>query len=213
MSRRRTVARAGFAGKGWKSAEIQASFLIVAEVDFDQLVKAHYAPLFRFALSLTRDDLPAADLVQQTFYLWATKGSALREARAARSWLLTTLHREFLAVRRLENRVTTVEVTEADDELPHVAPEFVDQLDGRAVLDALLQVDEIYRAPLALFYLEDMSYKEIAVTLEVPVGTVMSRLARGKDHLRRLLQVDEDEQRQKIMAARVLPRPAAPAHG
>ena len=186
---------------------------IVAEVDFDQLVEAHYAPLFRFALSLTRDDVPAADLVQQTFYLWATKGSALREARAARAWLLTTLHREFLAVRRHENRVTTVEVTEADDELPLVSPEFVDQLDGRAVLDALLQVEELYRAPLALFYLEDMSYKEIAVTLEVPVGTVMSRLARGKDHLRRLLQVDEDEQRQKIMAARVLPRAPAPAHG
>jgi RNA polymerase sigma-70 factor (ECF subfamily) len=185
----------------------------VAEVDFSQLVEAHYAPLFRFALSLTRDDVPAADLVQQTFYLWATKGGALREARAARAWLLTTLHREFLAVRRHENRAAMVEVTEADDELPHVSPEHAGGLDSRAVLDALGQVEELHRAPLALFYLEGMSYKEIALTLEVPIGTVMSRLARGKAQLRRLLQVDEDEQRQKIMAVRVPARAAVPAHG
>jgi len=177
----------------------------VADTGFEQLVRAHYAPLFRFALSLARDEVAAADLVQQTFYLWAAKGGQqLREARAARSWLLTTLHREFLGDCRQAQRFAHVEVTTAveEEELPHIAPEVVDQMDGRAVLQALRQVDEVYRAPLALYYLEEMTYKEIADTLEVPTGTVMSRLARGKDQLRHLLCVEEDERRQKVMALR-----------
>jgi RNA polymerase sigma-70 factor (ECF subfamily) len=177
----------------------------VADVDFEQLVQAHYASLFRFALSLARDETAAADLVQQTFFLWASKGDSLRVACAARSWLLTTLHREFLGGRRRDIRFTQVEVNEAeaDEELPHIGSEAAERLDGRAVMQALMEVPEIYRAPLALFYLEDMSYQEIAETLEVPAGTVMSRLARGKDQLRQLLRVDEDERRQKFMSLRV----------
>ncbi|MEY2409620.1 MAG: hypothetical protein QOF48_2290 [Verrucomicrobiota bacterium] len=175
----------------------------VADVDFEQLVQAHYASLYRFALSLSRDETAAADLVQQTFFLWASKGDKLRVARAARSWLLTTLHREFLGSCRRETRFAHVEVSEADEELPLVAPQTTDHLDAHAVMQALMQVAEIYRAPLALFYLEDMSYQDIADTLEVPAGTVMSRLARGKEQLRRLLFVDEDERRHKFMTIRV----------
>jgi RNA polymerase sigma-70 factor (ECF subfamily) len=180
---------------------------VVVDTVFEQLVRTHYAPLYRFALSLARDEVAAGDLVQQTFYLWATKGEQLREPRAARSWLLTTLHREFLRDCRHAQRFAHVEVTAADEseELPHVAP--VEQMDGRAVLAALMQVDEVFRAPLALYYLEGMTYKDIAETLEVPIGTVMSRLARGKDQLRHLLCVEEDERRQRVMAVR--PRVAA----
>jgi RNA polymerase sigma-70 factor (ECF subfamily) len=188
---------------------------VVADTEFEQLVRAHYAPLFRFALSLARDEVAAADLVQQTFYLWATKGGQLREARAARSWLLTTLHREFLSDCRHAQRFAHVEVTvaETDEELPHVAPEVVEQMDGRAVLQALRQVDEVFRAPLALFYLEEMTYKEIAETLEVPTGTVMSRLARGKEQLRHLLCVEEDERRQRVMAVRARVAARERVHG
>jgi len=57
-------------------------------------------------------------------------------------------------------------------------------LDGDAVVRALLELEEIYRAPLSLFYLEEHSYKEIAKTLDLPVGTVMSRISRGKARLR-----------------------------
>ena len=67
---------------------------------FTQLVDAHYTALYRFALSLARNGADAGDLVQQTFFIWATKGESLRDASKAKSWLFTTLYREFLRGRR-----------------------------------------------------------------------------------------------------------------
>ena len=69
---------------------------MTGSVDFDNLVDLHYAGLYRFALSLARDENHAADLTQQTFYIWAAKGHQLQDRSKAKSWLYTTLHREFL---------------------------------------------------------------------------------------------------------------------
>jgi RNA polymerase sigma-70 factor (ECF subfamily) len=60
-------------------------------------------------------------------------------------------------------------------------------MDAQTMLEALGQIDEGYRAPLVLYYMEDLSYKEIADVLEIPLGTVQSRIARGKMHLFQLL--------------------------
>ena len=60
-------------------------------------------------------------------------------------------------------------------------------MDASRVVELLGHIDEIYRAPLSLFYLEDLPYKEIAGVLEIPLGTVQSRIARGKALLYRLL--------------------------
>ncbi|HUG10741.1 MAG TPA: RNA polymerase sigma factor [Opitutaceae bacterium] len=155
---------------------------------FVQLVDAHYTALYRFALSLARREADACDLVQQTFFIWAKRGHQLREDTKAKTWLFTTLYREFLRGRRRDQRVQSIEELPAgaDD----VAAEEIDharRLDGSQIVEALQQVDEVYRAPLVLFYLQDMSYHEIAESLDVPIGTVMSRLSRGKIQLRRLL--------------------------
>jgi RNA polymerase sigma-70 factor (ECF subfamily) len=88
--------------------------------------------------------------------------------------------------------------------LPVVSPTVVNDLDGGTVMDTLLKVEELYRAPLMLFYLQDHSYKEIAAILDVPIGTVMSRLARGKDQLRSLL-ADRAGQR----GAKIVPLPSS----
>ena len=155
---------------------------------FTQLVDAHYAPLYRFALSLTKNPSDACDLTQQTFFIWARKGEQLREAEKAKSWLFTTLYREFLRGRRRAEHVTALEDLppgESDPAAPEV--DLVSGMDAGLVVEALQEVDEVYRVPLTLFYLQDLAYKEIADALEVPIGTVMSRLSRGKAQLRAAL--------------------------
>jgi RNA polymerase sigma-70 factor (ECF subfamily) len=160
----------------------------VTDPDFDELVREHYAALFRFALSLAGSEAEAADLTQQTFYRWATRSHQLRDQSRRKTWLFTTLYREFLGGRRREARFPHFELSAVDNELPVIEPRGIAELDGALVMRALREVDEVFRAPLALFYLEDRSYKEIAETLGVPAGTVMSRLARGKQQLREILE-------------------------
>jgi RNA polymerase sigma-70 factor (ECF subfamily) len=72
-------------------------------------------------------------------------------------------------------------------------------MDGAMVLEALGQVDEVFRAPLTLFYVEDFSYVEIAAALEVPLGTIMSRLSRGKAQLRAALAAQEQRASAKVI--------------
>jgi RNA polymerase sigma-70 factor (ECF subfamily) len=156
-------------------------------VDFEDIVARYYAPLYQFAYSLTRDEPDACDLVQQTFCIWAAKGHQLRDASKVKTWLFTTLHREFLGSRRRQTRFPHVELENAAAELPTISPASVNQLDSAQLLDALAQLDEIYQAPVALFYLQDCSYNEIAEILNVPLGTVKSRLTRGLGRLYKLL--------------------------
>lgn len=155
---------------------------------FVQLVDAHYTPLYRFALSLARREADACDLVQQTFFIWAKSGHQLRETAKAKTWLFTTLYREFLRGRRRDQRSQSIEdLPPAAQDVPSEDLDHARRLDGQQVVAALQEVDEVFRAPLTLFYLQDLSYQEIADALDVPIGTVMSRLSRGKAQLRRLL--------------------------
>ena len=167
---------------------------------FTQLVDVHYTSLFRFALSLTKSSSDAGDLTQQTFFIWAKQGHALRDAGKAKSWLFTTLYREFLRGRRRADRVSSLEdlgPVEADPPAPEV--DLVTGMDSSLVVEALQEVDEVYRVPLTLFYMQELSYKEIAEMLEVPIGTVMSRLSRGKTQLREALARKEAGDRSKVV--------------
>ena len=76
-------------------------------------------------------------------------------------------------------RFPHVELIDGNEDLPSISPDVVQRLDAAQVLEFLGQVQEPYRAALSLFYLEDCSYKEIAEILEIPLGTVRSRISRG----------------------------------
>src|SRR5262245_14495980 len=121
-------------------------------LDFESLVARYYRSLYKFAFSLTQSEADACDLTQQTFYIWATKGHQLRDESKVKTWLFTTLHREFLETRRRQTRFPHYELDQATLELPPVAPARVNQLDSAQVLQALAQVDQVYQAPVALFY-------------------------------------------------------------
>ena len=157
------------------------------ELDFERLVNLYYVSLYRFALSLTHKETDACDLTQQTFLIWANKGHQLQDATKVKAWLFTTLHREFLETQRRQTRFPHYELEEVSGELPQIDPEWVNRLDSGAVLSLLAQVDPVFQAPVALFYLEDCPYKEIADILDVPMGTVKSRIARGLGQLQSLV--------------------------
>lgn len=158
-----------------------------AGIDFDAAVEQFYEALFQFAFSLSGNASDAADLTQETYRVLLLKAGQIRDPQKLKSWLFTTLYREFLKGRGHLSRFPEVELDEATVELPVVNAAGVDELDSTAVLSALQGLEEKYRAPVALFYLDDLSYKEIAQVLDVPIGTVMSRLARGKGILRQRL--------------------------
>ena len=156
-------------------------------LDFEQLVASYYEPLYQFAFSLARDESDACDLTQQTFCIWAAKGHQLRDISKVKTWLFTTLHREFLGTRRKQTRFPHVDLEFAAADLPVVTPAAISRTDIGQVMEALARLDEIYQGPVSLFYLQDCSYNEIAEILGVPLGTVKSRLTRGLDRLHQLL--------------------------
>ncbi len=164
---------------------------MVSPTDFEGVVDLYYPSLYRFALSLTHQESDACDLTQQTFYIWATKGHQLQNPSKVKTWLFTTLHREFLQRRRRRARYADVHLGDAEHELPPVPPAPPHEIDGAAVLSALSQLDPLYQAPLALFYLEDYSYLEIGQVLEIPLGTVKSRISRGIAQLQQALLESE----------------------
>lgn len=171
-------------------------------LSFEEIVDAHYVGLFRFALSMCKQEATAQDLVQQTFLKWAQKGHELRDPSKVKTWLFTTLYREFLNVARREKKYEQVvfepEIhgsTLDDDNEP---PPRVDSVTLQLALDRL---DPNYRAPLVLFYLRELSYRDIAEALGIPIGTVMSRLSRAKDALRAILKTLEGSAASNILSS------------
>ncbi len=159
--------------------------------EFAELVDAHYQALFRFGMSLAHDVDRASDLVQETFCIWAAKNEQLRDRSKAKTWLFTTLHREFLNQRRRSSRFSDEPLDEATAQAM-VAPEEDAErhMDGQRAMELLGALEETYRTPVALFYLQQHSYKEIAEILDIPIGTVMSRLSRGKEMLRKRMTAE-----------------------
>ncbi len=148
---------------------------------------AFYQPLYRFAYSLARNETEAADLTQQAFLVLAQHRNAIREQDKVKSWLFTTLRREFLKGARHRASHPEVEFESGRHDPPTAGATGATSADAHTILEALDRVDETFQTALKMFYLSELSYREIAEILEVPIGTVMSRLSRGKEQLRACL--------------------------
>ena len=156
------------------------------QVWLEKIILTYYRQLYRYALTLTGHESDAADLTQQTAVKFARKWEGIREDEAIKSWLYTTLYRDFLLLRRKTR--PTVEFEEhllgAGDQ--GASPQEL-RVDSRTAVETISKMDEPHRSVLSLFYIEDLSYREIASILGIPPGTVMSRLSRAKDALRHIL--------------------------
>ena len=173
------------------------------ETVFEKLVDLYYPSLYRFAFSLTRQESEACDLTQETFLIWARKGHQVRDDSKVKSWLFTTLHREYLQKHRRRVRFPEIEVEDAAAELPDIPPISAERIDRHNLLDALGRLDHNFQAVVALFYLEDHTYPEIAEILGIPLGTVKSRISRGIAQLQILLNDPAPSAASKKEVARV----------
>jgi RNA polymerase sigma-70 factor, ECF subfamily len=124
--------------------------------------------------------------VQDTLERALIKQSLWREGTDLRAWLFTVMHNVFINQIRSKAAARTVPIDDAIAELPQ--PQSADRLEIRDLDIALQALPEDQRTVLLLVGLEQMTYDEAARVLEVPVGTVMSRLSRGRERLRRLMQ-------------------------
>jgi RNA polymerase sigma factor (sigma-70 family) len=156
----------------------------VDELDYEQIVALYHHDLYRFAYSLAGNADDACELTQESYYRLLSNAGQLRDPTKIKSWLFTTLYRVFLGQKHRSTRFPHLTISSVEHELPALTPEMVNEMDGLLVMEALLEIDEHHRAPLTLFYLQNLSYREIAEILDVPIGTVMSRLSRSKAALR-----------------------------
>ena len=159
-----------------------------AKLSIQQLVETHYQGLYRFAYRLCGLAAEAEDLTQETFCQAQRSLVQLRDAGRAKSWLFSILRNAYLHKLRSTKRQQNLSL-EALADIPERLPDPLPEIGSDQLQQALNELPEDFRTPLLLFYFEDFSYREIADQLQVPLGTVMSRLARAKAHLRgRLLQ-------------------------
>ncbi len=162
------------------------------QIEFEDIVNKHYKKIYYMALSMAKNEPDAADLTQETFRKWAVKHSTIKDSSKVKSWLYTTLYRNFIDKKRDENRMRAIEPEELHNQMPTHNPNHAERIDSKIIRETLLSMEEHFRLPLSLFYLEDYSYKEISDVLKIPIGTVMSRLSRGKEILHRKLSVKFD---------------------
>jgi len=170
--------------------------------EFEDKALPYLKPLFRLAFRLTGDPAAAEDLVQETYLKALQSFRTLRDPERVRPWLFQILSRLVIDRHRATAREVPLEDPDdldrfslydqivAEDPLPYsdnLHDEFLAQFPDEEVRGALLALPQVYRMPLVLLYGEDLSYRELAEVLGCPVGTVMSRLHRGRKALEREL--------------------------
>lgn len=163
---------------------------------FEAEMVPHLQAAYRLARALTGHEQDAEDLVQEAYLRAYTAFGRYQRGTNARAWLLTILRRIYLNGQRRANRrpltfpLSGVHESREPVDLSAPDPEAqVEQAaDRQAVLDALAQLPEAFRSVLALVDLDGMRYAEAAAVLDCPIGTVMSRLHRGRLELARRLQ-------------------------
>ncbi len=165
-----------------------------------QLVDAHYEALYRYAYRLSGSAADAEDLTQETFGKALARLPQLREPDRARAWLFRILRNLYLHKVRDQKRHRVVPLDAVGDLPGRPTEDDMPEIDPAKLQMALDELDETFRTPIILFYFEEFSYRDIAEQMDLPIGTVMSRLARAKAYLRTRLAPADESDRERIAA-------------
>jgi RNA polymerase sigma-70 factor (ECF subfamily) len=167
--------------------------------DIYRNIEAEIPRLRRYARALARDVAAADDLVQDCLARALSKLHLWQEGTDLRAWLFTILHNQYVnQVRRAVREGAAVGLSETEPMLTR-APHQGRRLELRDLERAIAKLPEEQRSVILLVGLEGMRYEEVAEVLDVPVGTVRSRLSRGREALRRLMGIVPDRQAEILM--------------
>ena len=170
------------------------------------LIEAQIPGLRRFAYALLRGDRERADdLVQDTLERALASWHSRRSEGNVRSWLYTILHNRFLSEQHRAKRRGLHDSLNDQMDVPGIDGGQDSALEHRDLIRGFSLLPEEQRSVLLLIAVEDLSYEESARVLGVPIGTVMSRLSRGRERLRQLMHgdINEDSHRQNGVLRRV----------
>ncbi|MGD9126679.1 MAG: sigma-70 family RNA polymerase sigma factor [Planctomycetia bacterium] len=163
-------------------------------ITIEELVEQFHLSVYRFAFRLTGHTADAEDLTQQAFLTAQESLHQLRDPASARSWLFTILRNRFLKDRKRWEPIAAADM-QLDLEIVPESLSSIDQIDHELLHRAIHSLPAEYRLVLVMFYFDECRYREIAERLELPIGTVMSRLARAKRYLRRALLAESEYER------------------
>jgi RNA polymerase sigma-70 factor (ECF subfamily) len=157
--------------------------------DFARLLETEIPRLRRYARALTRDASRADDLVQSSLLRAVAKQHLWQPGTDLRAWLFTILHNQYVNdVRRSAREGVTIPV---EDVTVAASDDVGAALQLRDLEWAIASLPEGQRQVILLLGLEGMRYEEVAAILGIPVGTVRSRLSRGRDMLRALMDMKD----------------------
>ena len=164
--------------------------------EFWNLAQNHTRYLYNVAFKYTGNRYDAEDLLQETLYTAYQKLHQLRDSRKFKSWMFTILRNHFLKSQRkkvpvpedeFENGLDYLSQLESVASPQNAAAVYERKVEARTIQSILDKLPEKHKTVLILYYMEDNSYQEIAELLGVPMGTVMSRLARAKQMMKKEL--------------------------
>lgn len=159
------------------------------KAEIAKLVAEHHQSVYQYAYRLTGSVQDAEDLTQHAFLTAQAQFGKLRDLGCVRSWLFAILRNRFLKDKQRRRPVAAIDVQLDIDAIPSEPPaEVVDQ---ERLQEALNCLPDASRVVVVMFYFEGCSYRQIADALGLPIGTVMSRLARAKACLRSALSETE----------------------
>jgi len=167
----------------------------VSAATFEELAMPLFDQLYNFARWLTQDTAEAEDLVQET-YAKALRGfSSFQAGTNFRAWMYRILRNSFLSSRTGLKSTVAIDGEAVESLLPAetTTPEsiLIQHADREQVRQALADLPLPFREILLLCEVEEMSYQEIAETIAIPMGTVMSRLSRARKAMRNLLRTNQ----------------------
>jgi len=163
------------------------------EDSFKRTALPHLKFIYNMALRLSGNEYDAEDITQETFYIAFKRFHQLKDEDKCKSWLFSIMRNLFLkeAERRGNYKELNLDEGEYLFNLESVSnyneKEITEKIDNQELQVILNKIPEKYKSPFLLFYMDNRSYKEIADVLNIPIGTVMSRISRGRDFVKNLL--------------------------